>query len=308
MAVADSIRVLAEPISIVAPAKINLLLAVIGPNADGYHDLISVVLPFADGDRIHLAASTSDQDELQCTGFAVGGHPEDNLVLKALRLWREAAGVAVPPLRVILEKRIPVGGGFGGGSGDAVAILRWLDEHRGQSGERLAPRLAPLLGSDCPLFLDGGPVVMEGRGERVRPLGDPAQRSLSGWKLLLFAPPLPVSTAGVFQRMRQRRVDYIEEAPVREQLATWEAGVLPLREVRLNNLEEAAGEKYLPLSAFWKEVRASRDWVGGMTGSGSGGFFLWPENGDAAEVRDWVLARFGPETFWVETPILRPHL
>jgi len=296
-----------ESVSIEAPAKINLLLAVLGPNASGYHDLISVVLPFAGGDRLHLAPSAGGGDEIQVTGLPVDGDPEDNLVLRALRMWREKSGIPVPPLRVTLEKRIPVGGGFGGGSGDAVAMLQWLDRRFGRPDEALAPLLAPRLGSDCPLFLPGGPVVMEGRGERVRPLGERARRSLRGWKLLLFAPPLPVATAWVFERLRQRGSDYLDEAGVRQRLEAWEAGELDLLGVLGNNMEGAVGEKYLPLASFWEEVRLVRDWVGGMTGGGSGGFFLWPEGEDATEVREWVRSRFGPQTFWVERLILHPH-
>jgi 4-diphosphocytidyl-2-C-methyl-D-erythritol kinase len=191
------------PVVRVAPAKLNLTLAVIGHRPDGYHDLHSVFVPLAFGDRLSLVPSSAvgTDDTLHVTGLAVGaGH--DNLVLRALAATRRAVGGGwaggpgpAPALAARLDKRIPVAAGLGGGSSDAAAALdgaveAWgaeLDDHA-----RLA--VAAGLGSDVPFFAAGGPALVEGRGERVTPLlglrGEPG--------ILLVTPPVAVSTPDVF--------------------------------------------------------------------------------------------------------------
>ena len=163
-----------EWIEVDAPGKVNLTLAVLGPRADGYHDLHSVVAPIRLADRITLQRRAGAElvDELHCAGLPIAGTAE-NLVLVALRELRAELGgeAALPHLSVVLEKRLPVAAGLGGGSSDAAAALRGavqlcnlqIEPHR-------LMRVAARIGSDVPLFLSQGPVVMEGRGERITPL------------------------------------------------------------------------------------------------------------------------------------------
>ena len=166
-------------ISIFAPAKLNLFLAITGRRADGFHELVSVVAQVDLGDTLH--ATPAAEFSLRCTDAEV---PTDasNLVLKAAHAFAEAAhwkgGAAF-----VLEKRIPTGAGLGGGSSDAVAALRALNQLV-DAPHKLAThtlaRLAAQLGSDCALFLHDGPVVMRGRGERIAPLPVEAAARLRG--------------------------------------------------------------------------------------------------------------------------------
>lgn len=189
------------PVVRLAPAKLNLTLAVIGRRADGFHDLHSVFVPLALADRLSLAPSGAVEraDSLHVVGFDPGP-TADNLVVRAIAAARAAVGVGpgrppTPPLAVRLEKHIPVAAGLGGGSSDAAAALdgalaAWgaeLDPHRRAS-------LAAGLGSDVPFFLAGGPALVEGRGERVAPLagirGEPG--------VLLVTPAVALRTPDVF--------------------------------------------------------------------------------------------------------------
>ena len=169
-----------DPVStatIFSPAKINLFLAITGRQADGFHGLVSVVAPVAFGDTLHVR-HRSQEPGAGCreAEFTLGCDDPDlptdesNLVLRAARAFAKATGWR-GEVNFRLEKRIPVSAGLGGGSSNAVAALRALN---GIAGKPLdAARLAELaaeLGSDCPLFLHDGPVVMRGRGERVEPL------------------------------------------------------------------------------------------------------------------------------------------
>ena len=189
-----------SPISIFAPAKINLFLAVTGRRSDGFHDLVSVVAPLDFGDtlRVEPAARFS----IVCENSEVPGD-ETNLVLKAARAFAMATkwgGAAT----FFLEKRIPMGAGLGGGSSDAVAALRALNQLAGPQyalpPEALAAT-AVQLGSDCPLFLHGVPVVMRGRGERVTPLPESVARRLQGRRVLLFKPGFGIATPWAYGQL-----------------------------------------------------------------------------------------------------------
>jgi 4-diphosphocytidyl-2-C-methyl-D-erythritol kinase len=205
----------AAPVLRLAPAKLNLTLAVVGRRADGYHDLHSVFVPLGLADRLSFAPlrAPAAADAAQTAGTAgtagdtlhVEGHDpgpdRDNLVLRAIGAARTAVGAGpgrppTPGLAVRLDKRIPVAAGLGGGSSDAAAALEGSLEAWGAEldpARRIA--LAASIGSDVPFFLAGGPALVEGRGERVTSLG--GVRGVVG--VLLVTPAVPLRTPDVFE-------------------------------------------------------------------------------------------------------------
>jgi 4-diphosphocytidyl-2-C-methyl-D-erythritol kinase len=192
------------PVVRLAPAKLNLTLAVLGHRPDGFHDLHSVMVPLALADRLSLAplgAGPADADTLRVDGLDPGP-VADNLVLRAIEAARRAVGGGWPggpapaaALAARLEKRIPVAAGLAGGSSDAAAALDGALEAWNTS---LAPDMrravAASLGSDVPFFLEPGAALVEGRGERVTRLT--GVRGAPG--VLLVTPAVAVSTPGVF--------------------------------------------------------------------------------------------------------------
>jgi 4-diphosphocytidyl-2-C-methyl-D-erythritol kinase len=162
---------------LVAPAKLNLTLAVIGRRPDGYHDLHSVMAPLALAAPISLVPTASGPDRLHVAGADVGAGP-DNLVLRAVAALRPRLGRhgdALPPLAIRLEKRIPVAAGLGGGSADAAAVLRGANRVVGSplTTEELR-ELAGQLGSDVPSQVDPRHELVSGVGEIVEPIDLPA--------------------------------------------------------------------------------------------------------------------------------------
>lgn len=190
-----------SPVIRLAPAKLNLTLAVVGRRADGYHDLHSVFVPLALADRLSLALSAAGGDTLHVTGLSVNAGP-DNLVLRALAAARRAVGGGwaggpgpAPAIAARLDKRIPVAAGLGGGSSDAAAALDGALEVWGAELEdRARSSVAAGLGSDVPFFAAGGPALVEGRGERVTPLL--GLRGTPG--ILLVTPSVAVPTPDVY--------------------------------------------------------------------------------------------------------------
>jgi 4-diphosphocytidyl-2-C-methyl-D-erythritol kinase len=196
------------PVVRLAPAKVNLTLAVLGIRPDGYHELHSVMVPTGVADRLSVSVLPPGAvDTLHVVGFDPGP-TADNLVLRAIAAARRAAreggfGPDAPPaLAARLEKRIPVAAGLAGGSSDAAAAVdAALDAWGVELGAEMRQALDAGLGSDVPFFAVGGPALVEGRGERLTPLA--WLRDAAGWPdrpgLLLITPGVALSTPAVFR-------------------------------------------------------------------------------------------------------------
>ena len=200
------------PVVRIAPAKLNLTLAVLGRRRDGFHDLHSVMVPLALSDRLGLAPippGAGVADTLHVAGPDTGP-PASNLVLRAIAEARRAVGGGwpggpgpAPALAVRLDKQIPVAAGLGGGSSDAAAALDAALEAWDADLDPTARRAAAArLGSDVPFFLEPGAALVEGRGERVTALG--GVRGSPG--VLLVTPAVAVSTPHVFAAWDARAV------------------------------------------------------------------------------------------------------
>lgn len=185
---------------VLAPAKLNRFLAVLGRRHDGFHELelVTTVLEGVEDLTDALEGRPAERLSLKLQGPTSEGLgvDESNLVIRAWRLLEREAGRDLPT-ELILEKRIPHGAGLGGGSSDAAAALKLGNElfSLGLSTSTLLG-LASILGSDVPLFLLGGTVLGLGRGERVHPL-----RPLPLDPLLLVNPGLHVATPSVYRAL-----------------------------------------------------------------------------------------------------------
>ena len=163
-------------------AKINWSLRITGRRPDGFHDLETVFQAISLHDELTFAAA--DRLSLTCDDPTIPTD-ETNLVMRAAR------AVGAPPVAIDLRKRIPAGGGLGGGSSNAATTLRALGEGRGDLAE-----LALTLGSDVPFFLMGGTAYATGRGEILTPLPP-----MTGIPLLLLLPEERVLTRDAFARV-----------------------------------------------------------------------------------------------------------
>lgn len=184
-------------LSLPAPAKLNLFLHITGRRANGYHEL-QTLFQFLDyGDTLHF--SLRDDGQLNLLTELAGVDAEDNLIIRAARLLREASGCQLGA-DIRLDKILPMGGGIGGGSSDAATTLLGLNQlwQTGLSLEQLA-ELSIRLGADVPVFVHGKAAWAEGVGEKLTPveLDEP-------W-FLVVAPACHVSTAEIFSDQRLTR-------------------------------------------------------------------------------------------------------
>lgn len=289
-------------ITIHSPAKINLTLAVHGKRPDGFHELTSLVVALKFGDTLKVRRVDAVSDLLECSNPAVPTGAE-NLVLKAAAAFRERLK-SKAHFEFHLDKRIPLGAGFGGGSGNAVAALTAMNQLLDNSLDQEAMlELAAGLGSDCPFFIDAKPAWMCGRGERLEPLAPSSAKPLANMPVILIKPDISVGTAWAYSRLADKAPMYYQTEAVDK--AAQEASIQngKLATLLYNSFEEPVGEKYLAVSTLLEQLSASGVTCL-MSGSGSGCFIL-PQYSDVdvQTIRVIVQNAWGKDTFWVETSI-----
>jgi 4-diphosphocytidyl-2-C-methyl-D-erythritol kinase len=239
-----------------AYAKINWSLRITGRRADGFHDLETIFQTISLHDE--LTFREAGRLSLVCDDSTI---PTDdsNLVIRA------ALALGAPPVAIELKKRIPAGGGLGGGSSDAATTLLALDAMFGLRRTDL-PEIALSLGSDVPFFLLGGTAFATGRGEVLQPLAP-----MSGIPLLLLLPPERVLTKAAFARV------------TRHSAAVGPAAYGGFADF-VNDFEEPVFAMHPRLAALKQRLLDSGASWAGMTGSGSTvvGAFESPAARDAA--------------------------
>jgi len=187
----------------VAPAKVNLVLEVLGKRGDGYHEIDTILQTLALADEVSITFGTDEGVEV--TGPFAAGTPADetNLAWRAARMLADRLGRR-ERFRISLDKRIPAAGGLGGGASNAATVLRLLQRRWPDASEELLFELAAAVGSDEAFFLHGGTVRARGRGEVVERLMPLARHGV-----VLFVPfeTIELKTARMFAALSEQPFD-----------------------------------------------------------------------------------------------------
>jgi len=282
-------------VRVFAPAKINLTLQVGRPRADGLHPLQSVVM-FADvGD---IVEATADEGlALRITG-EFGDELSasyDNLVIRAAHALAAEAGIAANAA-LVLEKDLPIASGIGGGSADAAATLRALNElwQIGFDAERLQ-KVARTLGADVPVCLGGRTAYMTGAGETWSELRAPS------FAAVLVNPLTPVATPDVYRQFDAMNLGVAFKEHEAPDWADAEAALAQIAAAG-NDLEPVARELLPEIGDILTELRAdSRTRYAALSGSGATVFALTTEQHAAALAEQ--LQRAHP-SWWVAETVL----
>ena len=266
---------------ILAPAKINLSLRILGRRNDGFHELDTLIAPISLYDEIRIDKGRPGKViEFRCDDPSVA-KGDDNLAVRAAKAFFETTKIE-PAVSIELRKKIPHGAGLGGGSSDAASVLLALNDlfETKLSREALAEMAEPL-GSDVPLFLFQSAAVCKGHGEMVMPVK--LQRQFS---ILLLKPAFAVSTPWAYSRWQHSR----EILGIRYQAKEF------VGQTFANDLERPVFEKFVFLAQL-KMWLLSQSEVGAalMSGSGSTVFAVVRENADADSVATRAKARLDPE-------------
>ncbi len=275
-----------------APAKINLSLRVLRRREDGFHEIATRMAPVALADRLTmelLQGVVSGVVEFSCDDPSVPAD-ETNLAVKAVRALEPHTG-RLPGLRIYLEKRIPHGAGLGGGSSDAAAVLRGMNELLGlQLPAEILAMAAAATGSDVPFFLYESVCDCAGRGERVTPVAGFSCRP----RVLLLKPPFGVSTPEAYRRWRDSRempgLPYAAQRTLGGEL--------------VNDLERPAFEKYPVLGLLKARLLACEGVTAAlMSGSGSTVFAILEPTTNAASVIQAAQEVIGEELWCCDTAL-----
>jgi len=245
-----------------SPAKINLFLEPVRKRPDGYHELVTVMQTVDLCDEVEVEVGCAGRGiELRCDRSDVPAGPE-NLAWRAAEAFAAESGTE-PGVRIGITKRIPVGGGLGGGSSNAAVTLLGLNELSGRPlARRRLARAAASVGSDVAFFLYGGTALCTGRGERVKVL-----RPAPEFWAVLVMPPISVSTMETYDRLNlgltnRRSIGRMLQSVTR-------SNVQLLRERLHNGLAATVLAGSPSLRGLWEEVVSEGLPYPQVSGSGS---------------------------------------
>lgn len=281
---------------LLAPAKVNLYLEVLGKRHNGYHELRTLVMPISLFDVVELSPTDGLIETVVLESSTVGLddgfrlNPNTNLTNRAAVLLKGATGYS-GGVRIRLEKHIPIGGGLGGGSSDAATVLVGLNElwGTGLSVDRLS-ELASQLGSDIPAFVQGGVVWVEGIGERVsRPdFGVSGAGSNGRFWLVLANPGFQVLTGDIYRRhklaLTERPGDYKGMV-----LACGTGDVQGVADHVCNDLQKTVLAKFPVIGSMLRRLEAAGALKALLSGSGGTVFGIARDEEDARRIeREFV--------------------
>ncbi len=254
-----------------APAKLNLCLHIVGRRSDGYHELLSLMCCVALYDCLELRIGVS-RNQIRCDHTGVPAN-ETNLALQAVSLFNQTldSDTHLCPRNVSIQlaKHIPVGGGLGGGSSDAAAVITGLNRFHGSpfDRERLLS-LAVRLGADVPFFIDQRPAVVSGIGERLVPY-----HGLQPFGALLVYPNFGISTAEVFKNLRFG----LTKSKKKLRYLPFKYGKFSANHHLHNDLEAGVIRRFPVIAEIKKKLRGQGAIGSMMTGSGSTVFGLFKD-------------------------------
>ena len=275
-----------------ACAKVNLTLTVGEKRSDGYHEVETVMTAVSHCDTVTVARHPGIQDQLVCTP-PVTERAEDNLCMKALRLFFQELGVKEDFVTIQLQKCIPTQAGLGGGSSDAAAVLRALRTlYAPQMTDGQLEEMAAQLGSDVPFFIRCGTALATGRGEKLAALPD-----MPPCWLVIVKPEESHSTAAMYAAIDSapRRVS----GDSRAVLEGLDSGDLVKIAVGLGNDFQQVLPESSAVPAIVEALRQQGALNAQMTGSGSAVFGIFACQ-DGAEAAAEALKATYPRTFCVE--------
>lgn len=250
-------------------AKINLGLYIGKTLPNGYHEIVTVMVPVDWCDILEMVPAASDETSLTVTGHALPCPTEKNLVMKAYRLFKERHPVT-PAMDIYLHKDIPDGAGMGGGSSDAAFALKLLNDMTGHpfTIDQLA-EMAGTIGSDCPFFIYNRPMLATGTGTVLTDIDLPVEQLDN---LLIIKPAGSVSTAeayaGATSSCRTAR-ELIDVLTSTDGVRAWAPALA-------NDFTDSVASKMPDISASIGWLRARGAIYAEMTGSGSAVFGIFP--------------------------------
>lgn len=263
------------------PCKINLGLSVVAKRDDGYHDIETCFFPLPWNDILEIIPAKTMS--FTNTGIGIPGQPDENLCLKAYYLLQEEFDL--PPVDIHLHKIVPMGAGLGGGSSDAAATLRILNElfTIGLSVSQLE-KYASKLGSDCTFFIHEKPMIGSGRGEILNPI----DFSLQGKFIVVVKPEIHVSTQDAYNSVIPGSAKVsIKSLLEKNDTAIWKKSLK-------NDFENSVFDQFPEIEKIKKLLYTYEATYASMSGSGSAVFGIFDTTVDLRKYFEGMTYWSGP--------------
>jgi len=287
-----SISVKLSTLKIQAPAKLNIRLKVTGRRADGYHELVSIMIPVSLCDSLEITVADHKGIDLTCDGFFVPGD-ENNLVVKAASSFLARAGLQ-KGLDIRLIKRIPVAAGMGGGSSDAAATLLLLNAlWAGALSSEALHDLGRQIGADVPFFLYGKPALARGIGDILEPI-----ETWPEWGYIVVTPPLQISTSWVYRNLELKELTRDEWNYIKSTLGGYSIAISKILE---NDLETVTSASFPIIDTIKKTLLDVGAEGALMTGSGPSVFGVFRSLKQAALASKDLISQGLGDVFVVTT-------
>lgn len=236
-------------------AKINLGLNVVEKRADGFHNIETVFYPIQWKDALEIIPS--DQFDLEIKGIDIEGDMESNLITKAYRALE--IDHQLEPVKAILLKNIPMGGGLGGGSSDAAFMVKLINQFNALNLtiKQMEDYVRPL-GSDCAVFIKNAPTYAFGKGDEFEEINI----DLSGYKIVTVNPHIHVGTATAYQYLTPKRPEQNIKSMLQLPVEEWK-GKLE------NDFEESVFKQFPEIEKLKQDLYSKGAIYASMSGSGA---------------------------------------
>lgn len=265
-------------ITLLSPAKINLTLEVFGKRADGYHEIRSIVQPVNLFDEVKIDIRDGEGIEIESTGLQIP-RGRENLAWKAAEVFLKESGLNFN-VRVSIKKKIPLGAGLGGGSGNAAAVLVGMNRITKKFSENELIQLAPKIGADVALFINCRSAVIEGIGEKITLV-----RDFPLFYYVLLNPGFETSTRRIYEFWDEMpEEEGLIRTSMEDTVSLFREGQFPLR----NDLEKPAMRLYPEIKALKERLLGMEVEAVSMTGSGSTVFGIFRGEGEAKKIYDYL--------------------
>lgn len=264
-------------ITLLSPGKINLTLEVIRKRQDGYHDIRSIVQPINLFDEVRIEVEKGDGITLESIGIEIP-RGKENLARRAAEVFLKECGISLK-IRIFIKKRIPVGAGLGGGSGNAAAVLVGINRITNKFSEDDLIRFSSKIGADVPLFIHCRSSIIEGIGDKVTLIS-----SFPLFYYVLLNPGFEVSTKRIYELWDEA---FKEEGLIRDgiehKISLFRSGEFPL----INDLEKLAIAIYPEIKNLREKLISMDVEAVSMTGSGPTVFGVFNDEKKAKMIYDY---------------------
>jgi 4-diphosphocytidyl-2-C-methyl-D-erythritol kinase len=282
-------------VKIRAPAKINVGLRVLGKRIDGYHLIDTIMVPVSLYDEIHITKVAQKGGDARNPLRVTCDNPEvpsgaGNLAYRAAELILKGMNID-QPVKIHIEKKIPIGAGLGGGSSNAAATLIGLNRlFRLHHSPQHLKKLGLSLGADVPFFIEARPARARGIGERLTPI----KYLPRNWAVIVY-PGFPVATGLVYRNLQPKLTKHMSNTSIISSLEKQ----FGQRRLLVNDLEAVTLARYPRINCLKQKLIDAGAAGALMSGSGSAVFGLFDSRGNAARALSRLQKEDGVQTFLV---------